>query len=300
MPVIKDVVIAMPAYDNKTEFDIYRAIYDCINDPENPVSGMINYNGDSLVTRARNECVLQFEQMPVEKAKYLIFIDSDIHFQPHHVTALRAHNKQVIAGLYFLKNMHCAPVLNTPHGEPEGKLQKVKEAGTGFLMIRRDVFAGLRAMGIAKTYRPGGNQHLLDQRRTEFFPVGIQNDYLLSEDYYFCWMCEQLGIPVYVDTSVVVGHKGWAMYPFKPDTLAKALPAAMRSFKDLPNEQKVTPEMMQQIIDAYGVHAERNGIVQNISQPELPKELDFEVTYPAFSTPETTTPANTPDARGGA
>jgi hypothetical protein len=298
MPVIKDVVIAMPAYDNKTEFEISDAIQNAINDPECPVSGRILYSGDSLVTRARNECVLQFENLPVESAKYLIFIDSDIHFKPSDVTRLRSHNMPVVAGLYFLKNLNCAPVSNQPIGTAVGDLQRVREIGTGFLMIRRDVFAGLRAMGIAKTYRAGANQHAVDQRRTEFFPVGIIDDYLQSEDYFFCRMCEQINVPIWADTKVIVGHKGWCVYPLKPHNLVPALTASLRSFRDLPAHEKVTPEMMANLSQAFATFQKMNGDLTEPVKGEA-KEFEYEIAYkkPTESEPLTNSAVRKAEAK---
>jgi len=278
MPVVKDVVIAMPAYDNKTEFEISDAITNAINDPECPVSGRILYSGDSLVSRARNECAFQFENLPVDKARYLLFVDSDIHFKPSDVTRLRSHNMPVVAGLYFFKNLNCLPVLNNPIGGSSGDLQRVREIGTGFLMIRRDVFAGLKAMGIAKTYKPGANQYLLDQRRTEYFPVGVMDDYLQSEDYAFCRMCEQINIPIYADTKVLLGHKGQCLFPLKPHALVPALTAALKSFRDLPAHEQVTEQMVKDLGEALNLYNQRNAPVL-VAKAEEAKEIEYEVTH---------------------
>ncbi len=247
MPVKKDVIIAMPAYDNKTEFDIYAAIQQAIHDPECPVRDLITYNGDSLVSRARNELCLMFEKRPADEARFLMFIDSDIHFKPSDITRLRSHNLPVVAGLYFLKNLTCSPVLNTPIGKADGVLQRVREIGTGFLMIRRDTFGAIKAAGYAKQYRPGSNQHDLESKRTEYFPVGVKDDILLSEDYYFSHLCEMVNIPCYVDTTVMVGHKGWAMYPLYPDVLVRALVSALPRFAVDPKDR--VPEALLAQLD---------------------------------------------------
>jgi len=270
MPAIKDVVIAIPAYDNKTEFNIFQAIQDSISDPESPVSGMITYNGDSLVSRARNELALLFEQKPVESARFMMFIDSDIHIKPNDIKKLRAHNLPVVGGLYFFKNMSGAPVLNTPLKQLTDTLVQVRETGTGFLMIRRDTFGAIKSSGYAKQYKPGANQHLLDVKRTEYFPVGVKDDTLLSEDYYFCHLCEMVNIPVYVDRSVVVGHKGGALYPFKPELLIKALPMALRSFtaKDV-----LTQADFDEVVKAWGEYRERTGM----NVVDLPVESEIVV-----------------------
>jgi hypothetical protein len=294
MPVQKDVVIAMPAYDNKTEFEISDAITNAINDPECPVSGRILYSGDSLVNRARNECVLQFEEMPIERARFLVFIDSDIHFKPEQITKLRSHNLPIVAGMYFIKNLKYTPVLNQKIATvtlPTGTLTQVREVGTGFLMIRRDTFGALKDSGHIKSYRAGANQHNLSARRWNYFPVEVEDDYLQSEDYAFCRNCAKVNIPTYVDSTVIAGHKGWAIYPLPLSAVAESLVAGM-SVMIGANSHSVTQKHIDDILKAWEHYKVASGIEAK-AEP-VPLEKDVQITY--VSKP----PTENPTALGGA
>jgi hypothetical protein len=108
---------------------------------------------------------------------------------------------------------------------------------------------------------------------------------LQSEDYFFCRMCEQINIPIYADTKVVVGHKGWCVYPLKPHNLVPALTASLRSFRDLPEHEKVTPEMMTALSQAFATFQQMNGNLMPEVKSEA-KELEFEVAYKSPTEPE--------------
>ena len=207
--VTKDVMIGFPAYDNRTECDIAQELYEAVTDPSCPVGKVQYYNGDSLVTRARNKVAKMFLD---SEFKYLMFIDSDIKFHRGHIAKLRSYNKGIIGGVYLKKTLPYQPVMNAELGEEDG-LKIMREIGTGFMMIRKDVFGALAAFyDIA--YKPdddepsGGNYY-------DFFQVGRKpgQDRYLSEDYYFCQMAADLGIKTYLDTSIIVEHWGKMKFP---------------------------------------------------------------------------------------
>ena len=149
---------------------------------------------ESLITRARNYCVDEFMR---SGDTHMMFIDSDIGFNPNDVIALMALQSQnpeddkydVIAGPYPKKCISWEKiklavdkgfadenpdalerfvgdyVFNPAEGSKEiplGEPVEVLEAGTGFMMIRRNTFEKFAEAYPQQWYKP-------DHVRTEHF-----------------------------------------------------------------------------------------------------------------------------------
>lgn len=146
---------------------------------------------ESLITRARNYCVDEFLR---SNATHLMFIDSDIGFDPKDVLALLALQSDeseydVIGGPYpkkcvawekikravdkgvadedpnVLENFVGDYVFNPKHGTGQISLNKpceVLEIGTGFMMVRRKTFEDYQKAFPELMYKP-------DHVRTEHF-----------------------------------------------------------------------------------------------------------------------------------
>ena len=115
---------------------------------------------ESLISRARNISSCKFLN---SNCSHLLFIDSDIVFNPHDVLKLIKHNKDVISGTYPKKslNIHSLrenigasktiqdlisrSVNYASNIELTNKetLIKCTDAPTGFMMIKRNVFLEL-------------------------------------------------------------------------------------------------------------------------------------------------------------
>ena len=118
---------------------------------------------ESLITRARNYLVDEFLR---SDCSHLLFIDSDIHYDPRDVIALLALDKDVLGAPYPKKSINwgnvAAAARKHPDLEPKelealvgeyvfnvvkGTSQfqvteplEVMEIGTGFMMVKREVF----------------------------------------------------------------------------------------------------------------------------------------------------------------
>ena len=132
---------------------------------------------ESLITRARNYLVDEFLRSGYT---HLLFIDSDIHFDPQDVLALIGLDKDVIGGPYpkksinwknisqaMLKNPTITPseldaltgdyVFNPVPGTKQFKVTEpleVMEIGTGYMMIKREVFDKFKEAYPTLTYKP--------------------------------------------------------------------------------------------------------------------------------------------------
>jgi len=242
MAVIKDVLIGLPIYDNRIEYDILQECLEAKDDPTCVVKGIQYYNGDSLIPRGRNKIAKMFLETD---CKYLMFIDSDIRFQRWMINKLRSYDKGIVGGVYLKKTLPYQPVMNALLGEEDG-LAVMREIGTGFMMIRRDVFGAFRSMWPEHDYINDDDEQKGVYH--DWFKTGVyrkDGDNLkepgryLSEDYYFCQEAAQLGYKTYLDRNILTQHVGKMNYPTKDDMLlegASVLLERMRTDSDIDNK----------------------------------------------------------------
>lgn len=197
---------------------------------------------ESLITRARNYCVDEFLR---SDATHLMFIDSDIGFNPQDVLALLALQKDdspydVIGGPYPKKCISWEKikqavdkgvadenpnvldkyvgdyVFNPKGGQnqiPLGQPVEVLEIGTGFMMIKKSAFAKYKEAFPHLSYKP-------DHVRTEHFDgtreihayfdciIDPDSKRYLSEDYMFCYNVQKMGGKVWLCPWMKLQHVG--------------------------------------------------------------------------------------------
>jgi hypothetical protein len=198
---------------------------------------------ESLITRARNYLVDEFLR---SDHTHLLFIDSDIHYNPQDVLALMALDKDVIGGPYPKKSINWANVAQAarshPNMEPreleqlvgeyvfnvvKGTKQfsvtdplEVMEIGTGFMLVKREVFEKMEKEYPMIRYKPDHvGQANFDGTRyihayfdtvidTKESIVGGGSDRYLSEDYMFCQMWRKMGGQIYLCPWMKTQHIG--------------------------------------------------------------------------------------------
>jgi len=183
---------------------------------------------ESLVPRGRNGLVQRFI---ATEATHLMFIDSDIIFRPEDVTSLIQADKSVIAGLYPRKDIdwrsiRSAAIQGLPIEcladsglsyvwEPMNRTSELRNAmepveasycGTGFMLIKRDVFEKLADS--VPSYCDDCTKEHFGQIIKEYFATSIDNKRYLSEDYNFCRLVRESGIPVHIAPWVNLVHVG--------------------------------------------------------------------------------------------
>ena len=189
--------------------------------------------GDSLITRARNLAVQQFLALP--EATHLLFIDADIGFSPEQALALLAADKDVCGAVYPLKRLDWDRirtqakagiqnlasstlnyVMDLKEGEelpPAGEFFQVKYLGTGFMMIRREVFAQMAERYPETRFKQIHLGLNIDAAKTPahaFFDCMIDPDSgeYLSEDYTFCKRWTQTGGEIWAYANSRLAHVG--------------------------------------------------------------------------------------------
>lgn len=240
----RKIFLATPMYGGQCAGMFARSVAD--------LSALCNHYGiqlqiyflfnESLITRARNYCADEFLR---SDCTHLMFIDSDIGFNPNDVIALLAmadddSEYDVIGGPYPKKCISWEKiklavdkgaadenpnnleryvgdyVFNPKNGSgniPIGEPCEVREIGTGFMMIRRKTFEVYAEKFPELSYKP-------DHVRTEAFDgsreihayfdciIDPRDKRYLSEDYMFCYNVQEAGMKVWFCPWMQMNHVG--------------------------------------------------------------------------------------------
>lgn len=197
---------------------------------------------ESLITRARNYCVDEFMR---SDCTHMMFIDSDIGFDPRDVLALLAlqsdeSDYDVLAGPYPKKCISWekiklavdkgiadedANVLDRFVGDyvfnPKGsggsfridQPIEVAEVGTGFMMVRRKTFEKFAESFPQYSYKPDhvrtehfdGSREIMMYFQAEIEP---ESKRYLSEDYWFCHLLAKIGLKTWYCPWMKLQHVG--------------------------------------------------------------------------------------------
>lgn len=191
---------------------------------------------ESLITRARNYLVDEFLR---SDCTHLLFIDSDIDFNAIDILALLAIDKDLIGAPYpkksiswknvknaVLKNPDIEPgllenvvgeyVFNVVPGTKQFKVTEpieVLELGTGYMLIKREVFTKFKEAYPHLEYKPDhvGSAHFGGDRYIHaYFDTIIdpETDRYLSEDYMFVRHWRDIGGKVWMCPWMQTKHVG--------------------------------------------------------------------------------------------
>ena len=198
---------------------------------------------ESLITRARNYLVDEFLR---SDCTHLLFLDSDIHYNPQDVVALLALEKDVIGGPYPKKSINWNNIAHAARNHPDldpreletlvgeyvfnvvkGTSQfsvteplEVLEIGTGFMLVKREVFDKMAVEYPNIRYKPDhvGQAHFDGSRYihayfdtvidTKDSITGGGSERYLSEDYMFCQMWRKMGGDIFLCPWMKTQHIG--------------------------------------------------------------------------------------------
>lgn len=140
----------------------------------------------------------------------LVFIDSDVRFEPKDLMRLCTLNQDlpIISGIYPRKGKTLRWSYNGVRRETETGLWEVDELCTGFLGI--DVEEVLLPMVAAypETEYVIEDAEYRSELGHELFAMGVVNRRRLSEDYYFSLRAKELGHRLLIDPDIQLGHIG--------------------------------------------------------------------------------------------
>jgi len=165
---------------------------------------------ESLISRARNTLSAKF--LHTKESTHLMFIDADIGWEPWHLLVMLDAQKDVIGGLYPMKSLPVKWCVNGIPGkeeDPASNLVEVSKTGTGFMLIKRDVFDKMNAHPAVRTFANDiGLPRELDQYMKTYFDTAVREGRYYSEDWTFCENWRDLGGQVWVDKRVLLRHTG--------------------------------------------------------------------------------------------
>lgn len=153
----------------------------------------------------------------LEDYEALMWIDSDVGFDPDAVDMLREHDLPVACGIYPRKGVRelaCSVLPDTPRimfGEGGG-LMEIRYSAMGFCFTKRTVYEQM----IVHEELPVCNKQFDRITVPYFIPMLLpqgENDYwYMNAEYSFCERARRSGFRIMADTRIRLGHIGRHSY----------------------------------------------------------------------------------------
>ncbi len=168
--------------------------YDYFNQLEKPLGTVMTFVHGQSPARNRN---LVVDMAMANDCSHVLFVDDDVVMKPDALKKLLAHDKDIVSGLYLMRNYPHQPIafdnalsdgrcLHSWLHDGKKGLIPVVAAGLGCLLIKIEVFKK-----IEKPYIRLGQ---------------LEKDHW-CDDIDFCLRCRAAGIQAYLDLDVPVGHQ---------------------------------------------------------------------------------------------
>ena len=236
----KKIFISTPCYDAMMTMQYTISLLNLVTFLNKyKIDFVIDFIGnESLITRARNNSLGKFMN---SDCTHLLFIDSDIEFPAQAVLDLLIFDKDVTCCAYARKGYNWNKLTysmrhditskeslesrgldftyNAIYNEKnelikESNFIKVKQASTGFMMIKKEI--------VEKLYKKHKELDIItdnlsnaDNKICGLFCCMIKNKQYLSEDYSFCERVNDIGGSVWINIKHNLNHIG--KYIFKSD-----------------------------------------------------------------------------------
>ena len=209
--------IALPAYDFKVSLKLAISLARFAQTaPQHGVTIQIgSICGCSVVSRARN---LLVKDLLESECTDLLFIDSDINFEPEDVYRLMAWTsdpkKGIVGGVPRTRSDNKVYIASLDYDDNNDLtmdnmgLVRAKRLATAFMMVRRDVFTTLVDAHPEWSYYDTRT----DRTLSAVFDFKLTDEGYMGEDYLFCDRAREHGFEVWVDPTIKLGHMGVQEY----------------------------------------------------------------------------------------
>lgn len=236
-------LLALPCYDQLiSEPTVMSLLKTAMQFKEIGLKFSVATMSDSLISRSRNQMVARF--MANKELTHIMFIDCDLGFEPEDILKLLWADKEVVTASYPIKEIYWPRVSKAVKNgvadedllehslryvvnairsvDDNNKIEvdngciSVYDAGTGFMLIKREVFEKMMEKYPQLHYKDDTGALSEDEREYAyaFFNSYVEPDQqrFLSEDYGFCRYWQEIGGKVWTDPSIEMLHLGRMRY----------------------------------------------------------------------------------------
>lgn len=215
-------IFCIPTHDGTININTMLSINKCID-----ILNKYNYKYEiiheigSHINRIRNRLVYKFLQ---NQGDYLFFIDNDVYGFENGFENMIKSKKLIIGIPYPKKGFNNTLLLNNilnkrnlfenstefninllPTEKAKNNIIKVNHIATGCLLINKIIFDKLQKY--VDIYLEDNNKLICD-----FFNSGVVNGKYLTEDYFFCNLCNEHKIDIYAFIDCELIHCGLFNY----------------------------------------------------------------------------------------
>lgn len=213
----RSIFIALPAYDFKVSLKLAVSLARFAQEaPKHGISVQIgSICGCSVVSRARN---LLVKDLLESDCTELLFIDSDINFEPEAIFRLMAwgsdEKKGIVAAVPRVRDVNKVYIADLEYDENRELtmnrqgLVRAERVATAFMWVNRKVFEDLVEANPEWTYwdkRAGKNLSAV-------FDFKVTPEGYIGEDFLFCDRAREAGYEVWIDPTISLGHMGVQEY----------------------------------------------------------------------------------------
>ena len=206
------VMIAMPCYDS-VKVNTMVAIVKVIQQlSKSGIQVGINTMKSPLIHQARNYLTSVFLDSDFT---HLLFIDSDVEFEPEAILRMLVAKKDVICTPYRVKSLDVSQKIYTVELKKDARMEasdliEIVAGPTGIMLIHRDVFKKIiekfPELKIKNSVFPQpGPDH---KYYYNFFDFTFKDGYSAGEDVSFCKLVRQAGFKLYANTASFTKHHG--------------------------------------------------------------------------------------------
>ena len=213
----KSIFIALPAYDFKVSLKLAISLARFAQAaPRHGIDIQIgSICGCSVVSRARN---LLAQDMIESSCDYLLFVDSDINFEPEDIFRLMAWaedpKKGIVAAVPRTRSEDKVYIANLDYDENNELtmngmgLVRAERVATAFMMVRREVFITMAEAHPEWKYYDKRSDRVVPC----LFDFELTEEGYIGEDFLFCDRARELGFEVWIDPTITLGHMGVQEY----------------------------------------------------------------------------------------
>lgn len=235
------ILLATPCYGGNVTTEYMLSVIGYAAAGQSIPMTIMHISDDAMITRARNTLISTF--FFKSDCTHILFVDADIGFESNAPTRLFQAGKDIIGGLYPLRDRFwdAQTKKNILHGEnqktaslryvgetvslrkdpSQGPLVKASYVGTGFMMIsRKAVDMMIKAYPETEYKRIDAPNDRSDSRNFALFEGSIDKETgtYLSEDYTFCKRWKDIGGDIWIDSSLELSHTGRASFSGDPSS----------------------------------------------------------------------------------